>query len=251
VQTTVTPSNKTVGSATVSGPRTITSTATAQRGKVTTLVGAASGLPNDPSKAGQQFTSTVQGQSQTVSTTNNVGLAAISGETRQLHILTAPGDISFKLGGLKTKVYWDFAYNLSGKERYEDIYQLRSFQRDYSSRDSLAWLVGLQLGELKKKGDWQAYLNYRETGIASVDPNLNDGDFALGELNMRGFKLGLAYALSDAVVFSVTGYMAWNMDKDLIGGRATNAAQAAPLVAPGIAESNSVNVVQVDVAVKF
>lgn len=179
------------------------------------------------------------------------GLAAISGETRSMHILTAPGDISFKLGGLKTKVYWDFAYNFTGRERYDSIYQLRSNPRSYETRDSLAWLVGLQFGGIKKKGDWEAYINYRETGIASVDSNLNDKDFALSELNMRGFKLALSYALSDSVVFSVKGYMAWNLDSNLTGGRATNSAQAAPLAVAGIAESNAVNVVQVDLAVKF
>src|SRR6185436_17078391 len=154
-------------------------------------------------------------------------------------------------GGLKTKVYWDFAYNFTGRERYDSIYQLRNNPRSYETRDSLAWLVGLQVGGIKKKGDWEAYINYRETGIASLDSNLNDKDFALSELNMRGFKLALSYALSDAVVFSVKGYMAWNLDSNLKGGRATNSAQAAPLALSGIAESNAVNVVQVDLAVKF
>jgi hypothetical protein len=172
---------------------------------------------------------------------------AVSGETRQLHILTAPGDLSFKLGGIKTKLYWDAAYNLSGRERFNDIYDLYSpglnpGQR-YSERDGFAWLAGLQFGELKKKGDFQAYVNYRETGIVAVDPNLNDSDFALGELNTRGFKVGLGYAFSDAVVFNVTGYMAWNLNEDLVDGRATNA--------PAITQDNAVNVIQVDLNVKF
>jgi hypothetical protein len=179
-------------------------------------------------------------------TTRNVN-NLVSGETRQLHILTAPGDISFKLAGVKSKLYWDAAYNLGGRERFEDIYALYNPNNQtgmqFSERDAFAWLVGLQVGELKKKGDWQAYVNYRETGIASVDPNLNDSDFALGELNTRGFKLGLGYAFSDAVVFNVTGYMAWNLNEDLVGGRATGA--------PAIAQDNAVNVVQVDLNIKF
>ncbi|MEO5741275.1 MAG: putative porin, partial [Vicinamibacterales bacterium] len=175
---------------------------------------------------------------------------AVSGETRQLHILTAPGDISFKIGGLKTKVYWDFAYNFGGRERFEDIYQLYNGgapgepRTRYNERDGIAWLVGLQLGETRKKGDWQAFLTYRETGIASIDPNLNDSDFALGELNTRGFKGGIAYAFSDAVVLNITGYLAWNLSKDLQGGRATNAPVA-------VADANSVNTLQVDLNIKF
>ena len=118
-------------------------------------------------------------------------LPAVSGETRQLHILTAPGDITFKLGSVKTKLYWDAAYNLGGRQRFEDIYQLYNPRTrvgmQFSERDAFAWLVGVQFGEIKKKGDFAAFINYRETGIAAVDPNLNDNDFALGELNTRGF----------------------------------------------------------------
>ena len=180
---------------------------------------------------------------------NRGGLPAVSGETRQLHILTAPGDISFKIGELKTKVYWDFAYNLGGRKRFEDIYQLYNPAAlgdpgtRYRERDGIAWLVGLQLGETKKKGDWQAYINYRETGIAAVDPNLNDSDFAGSELNTRGFKLGLAYALADAVVLNVTGYLSWDLRENLVGGRATNA--------PAIAQDDAYKAVQVDLNVKF
>jgi hypothetical protein len=184
----------------------------------------------------------------TVRTTSSTttSLAAVSGETRQLHILTAPGDISFKLGGIKSKLYWDFAYNTGGRERFEDIYQLfnpGTNQFRYSERDGVAWLAGLQFGELKKKGDWQVNANYREVGIASIDPNLNDSTWALSRLNQRGFKLGLAYQIADPVVLSVTGYLAWNLNEDLVGGRATNA--------PAVADSNAVQVLQVDLAVKF
>jgi hypothetical protein len=107
----------------------------------------------------------------------------------------------------------------------------------------VAWLAGVQFGELKKKGDWQINANYREVGIASVDPNLNDSTWALSRLNQRGFKLGLAYQIADPVVLSVTGYLSWNLNGDIAGGRATNA--------PAIADSNAVQVVQVDLAVKF
>ena len=176
-------------------------------------------------------------------------LPAVTGETRKLSILTAPGDISFKIGSLKTKIYWDFAYNTDGEGRYNDIYQLRTGNastdayRAYESRDGVAWLVGVQVGEAKKKGDWYAFLNYREVGIASVDPNLNDSDFALGDLNVRGFKLGLAYQLADNLLVNLTGYMAWNLDPRLAGGRATNA--------PAVARDNAVNTVQFDINFKF
>lgn len=173
-------------------------------------------------------------------------LPAVTGETRKLSILAAPGDITFKIGSLKTKVYWDFAYNVDGEGRYNDIYQLRTgnpatdTRRDYDSRDGLAWLVGVQIGEVKKKGDWFVFLNYREVGIASIDPNLNDSDFALGDLNVRGFKLGLAYQLADNLVLNMTGYMAWNLDQHLAGGRTL-----------AVARDNAVNTFQFDINFKF
>ena len=176
-------------------------------------------------------------------------LPAVTGETRKLNILTAPGDISFKIGSLKTKVYWDFAYNIDGEGRYNDTYQLRTGNpatdayRGYKTRDGIAWLAGVQLGETKKKGDWSVLANYRESGIASVDPNLNDSDFALGDLNTRGFKLSLGYQIADSVVLNLTGLMAWNLDRNLGGGRATNS--------PAIARDNAINVIQADINIKF
>jgi hypothetical protein len=181
-------------------------------------------------------------------------LPAVTGESRGLSILTAPGDISFKIGSLKTKVYWDFAYNIDGAQRYNDIYQMRTGNavtdayRGYKTEDGLAWLVGLQLGETKKKGDWSVIFNYRRTGIAALDPNLNDSDFALSELNTQGFTLKLAYQLTDACVLQLSGYTAWNLDENLVGGRATNTVNSSN---PGIAQDNASNVVQFDVNIKF
>ena len=91
---------------------------------------------------------------------------------------------------------------------------------------ALAWLAGFQLGELKKKGDWLLSADYREVGIASVDPNLNDSTWALGRLNQRGLKLNIGYQIADPVVFTATGYFSWDINDNLIGGRATNSPNA-------------------------
>jgi hypothetical protein len=174
----------------------------------------------------------------------------VSGETRKLVILTAPGDLTLKLGSKPAKFYWDFAYNTQGKGRADDIYGLFGFdpttatvQSLHKSEDDFAWLVGLQLGENKKKGDWSLLANYRQTGIAAVDPNLNDSDFALGELNTRGFKTSLFYNFTDFCSAGVSYYYAWNLRDNLFGGQATGGA--------GIADSNVIQVLQVDLNVKF
>ena len=229
------------------GTATTNTTATTVRaGAATTTVLAVGGTPNK-----QTTTATTVASASTATAPKAApgSLPAITGETRKLNILTAPGDISFKIGSLKAKVYWDFAYNIDGEGRFNDIYQLRTGNpttdayRGYKTRDGIAWLAGVQLGETKKKGDWSVLLNYRESGIASVDPNLNDSDFALSELNTRGFKLSLAYQIADAVVLNLTGLMAWNLDQNLSGGRATNS--------PAIAQDNANTVIQADINIKF
>ncbi|MGV3533087.1 MAG: putative porin [Chthoniobacteraceae bacterium] len=177
----------------------------------------------------------------------------VSGATRNLNILLLPGDLAFKVGGIKTKFYWDVAYNLEGRKRANDIYRLAyagnpdedpdDLVKGHNNRDNLAWLAGVQLGENKKRGDWSLLANYRETGIAAVDPNLNDSDFALGELNTRGLKLGIAYNLTDFAVFGITYMHAWNLRGDLMGGEATEGNE--------IADGNTIRVFQVDLNLKF
>ena len=165
--------------------------------------------------------------------------------TRHLSIVTAPGDVSFKIAGIKAKVLWDVAYNLEGKGRFNELYSLDipAINQHHTSQDDLAWLAGIQLGENKKKGDWSVLANFRQTGISAVDPNLNDSDFALGQLNTQGIKAGLAYNFTDACVGAVTYYDAWNLNKDLYFGQATKNQK--------IANVNSVQILQMDLSVKF
>ncbi len=179
-----------------------------------------------------------------------VDSATVSGAARNLNLILLPGDVTTSLAGVKTKFYWDFSYNIDGRKRVENIYGLAATDPSngnlvsrHNNQDNLAYLVGLQLGENKKKGDWSALVNWRRTGIGAVDPNLNDSDFALGELNTQGIKVGAAYNFTDFCVGAVTYMHAWNLRGDLTGGQAT-AGQA-------IADANAVEVLQVDLSIKF
>ena len=187
--------------------------------------------------------------------------ASVSGATRNLNVLLLPGDYAFKIGGLKAKFVWDFAYNLEGRKRTEDILNLVSLRNDvgqdsdddvtdpddfdslHSNVDDLAYLVGIQLGENKKKGDWSVLANYRQIGIGSIDPNLSDSNFAIGEFNTRGFRITLAYNFTDFAVGAINYYKAWNLRENLVGGEATGG--------NAIGDSNTVDVLQFDLSVKF
>lgn len=164
---------------------------------------------------------------------------------RDLSVIAAPGDFSFSVAGIKTKLLWDFAYNTRGKSRVENIYGLTGLGNvsGHSARDDIAWLAGVQFGENKKAGDWSLFANFRRTGLAAVDPNLNDSDFALGQLNMQGVKTGLGYNLTDFCVLAAAYYDAWNLRKDLTGGQTTGGLK--------IANMNAVQIFQLDLNLKF
>jgi hypothetical protein len=176
--------------------------------------------------------------------------AGVSGESRKMTLLTAPGDVSFKLGRMPAKFYWDFAYNTQGQGRFDDIYNL--VVRDSSGRfshslhepeDDFAWLVGVQIGENKKARDWSLAIDYRQTGISSVDPNLNESDFALGELNTRGVRVKLFYNFTDFLNAGVSYSYAWNLRDDLFGGQATTG--------ESIGDTNVVKVLQLDLNLRL
>ncbi len=206
-----------------------------------------------------------------VGSAGNPGVAllntnAFNGPQRDELILLAPGDLSFKVGGFPVKVFWDFAYNLTGNDRWNNEYgpifsdvsfnAARTAVTGYpaSSRisptisDNLAWLAGVQLGQNKKKGDWSLTASFRQIGLSSIDPNLNDSDFALSNLNVQGVKVALAYNFTDFAVFAVTGYESWNLTQNLYGGAANSFRNP---TGTGIARDNSTEVLQVDFNLQF
>jgi hypothetical protein len=155
---------------------------------------------------------------------------------RDLNIILAPGDITYKIFGKPLSLYWDFAYNFTGDNRFNRdygplfshyFYVGRSATPSFSGRiqpsfsDNAAWLVGLKFGENKKAGDFSVSADYRQVGISSIDPNLNSSNFALSNLNVEGWEFNLAYNLTDFLTASVTFYYSDALTKNLYGGFAT------------------------------
>jgi len=149
---------------------------------------------------------------------------------RNMQIVLLPGDVSTELMGQKVKFQWDLAYNLDGKNR--DAYVGVAPAKDC---DKLAWLAGVQVGQNVKKGDWSAVANYRRVGASAVDRAISDPDFALGDTNMAGFKLGVSYNVGDATTVGAAFYQADNL-------------RSLPGAAPA---NNSAQIIQADVSVKF
>jgi hypothetical protein len=155
---------------------------------------------------------------------------------RDLFIILAPGDITYKIFGKPLSLYWDFAYNTLGVDRFNKDYGPlfshyffvgKSATPSFSGRwqpsfsDSLAWLVGLRFGDNKKAGDFSISADYRQEGIASLDPNINNSNFALSNLNTEGWEFNAAYNFTDFLTGVLTLYWSDALTKNLYGGYAT------------------------------
>jgi hypothetical protein len=155
---------------------------------------------------------------------------------RDLNIILAPGDITYKIFGKPLSLYWDFAYNWTGNNRFNRDYgplfsnyfyvgksSTPSFRHrvEPSFSDNSAWLVGLKFGETKKAGDFSVSADYRQVGISSIDPNLNSSNFALSNLNVEGFEFNLAYNFTDFLTGVLTFFYSEALTRNLYGGYAT------------------------------
>jgi hypothetical protein len=180
---------------------------------------------------------TVNAGNTTTSTTGSIGNNSSLGffgphAADDLQIFTAPGEFDWKMWKIPFKTYWDFAVNVDGKERVQDVYlgnhgyftgtpsagAIATQKQNKDLGDNVAWLAGLQVGQNKKKGDWSIRGDFRQTGLGSVDPNTNDSDFADSFLNQQGVKLQSTYNFTDFVTGSVTFYDTWAYKNSLLNG---------------------------------
>ena len=180
-------------------------------------------------------------------------------EADDLNVLSAPGEINFKIADVPIRPYWDFDLNLTGKERVQDVflsgggaytttssystggtstYGYGSVAPDGKSAaavksqntalgDNIAWAVGVQVGQNKKKGDWSGLAEFRQVGLGAVDTNINGTDFANSYSNVEGLKFAAAYNFTDAFTGTVTFYDDWAYKNNLynaLGGSGTTAA---------------------------
>jgi hypothetical protein len=184
---------------------------------------------------------------------------------RDLNIILAPGDITYKIFGKPLSLYWDFAYNFSGDDRFNRDYGplfSRYFYVDRSATPSLsgrvqprfsddvAWLVGLKFGENKKAGDFLVSADYRQVGISSIDPNLNSSNFALSNLNVAGWEFNLAYNFTDFLTGVLTLYYSDALNGNLYGGYATGNVPGTTNQYP-IARDRHDKVFQANIVMKF
>jgi hypothetical protein len=69
--------------------------------------------------------------------------------------------------------------------------------------DQAAYQVGIEAGQLKKKGDWDGRLFWQSTGYYAVDPNLIDADIFNAATNMEGVVVSVAHNWTDGLTSTV------------------------------------------------
>jgi hypothetical protein len=156
---------------------------------------------------GDSFNIHYQGGSPFV--TNAASLAQNQTGINSLLIFDVPWEIGWKVGELPMHVFGDFAANLEADQRAKAAGHPGFGDQRY------AYQAGLGVGQLKQKHDWQIDAWYQHTEQYALDPNLVDDDIFDGRQNMHGVAIKAGYALSDAVIFSVTWNYGWRINDSL------------------------------------
>ncbi len=115
-----------------------------------------------------------------------------------LLVLEFPTEFGFKIGELPARVFGDFAVNLDAEDR------ARAAGHPESDDQRYAYQIGVGIGQLKAKHDWQIQAFWQHAEQYSLDPNLVDSDIFDSRVNMEGIAIQAGYALSDAVTFNLT-----------------------------------------------
>ena len=126
-----------------------------------------------------------------------------------LLIFNMPAEFAFSAGKLPIRIFSDFAVNLDAEDRASAAGHPDKGDERY------AYQLGVGLGRIKSRGDWQISAFWQHQEQFSLDPNLVDSDIFDNRLNVEGFALQAGYAVSDAVTFNLTYAYGEQIDHDL------------------------------------
>ena len=125
---------------------------------------------------------------------------------KNFNILSLYQEINFYPYGVPVKPFAEFTRNMSNQSGL-----LTGTSTNYAMQGGEdAWSLGLQLGKLQKKGDWQASYAYKYIGANSVPGAFNDSDFGgynYGGTNKAGSVIKLGYNLTDYLTLNGACYL--------------------------------------------
>jgi hypothetical protein len=141
--------------------------------------------------------------------TNAASLAQNQTGINSLLVLDVPMEIGWKIGELPMRIFGDFAVNFEADDRAAAAGHPGKGDQRY------AYQVGLGVGQIKAKHDWEVDVWYQLSQQYALDPNLVDDDIFDGHLNMHGIGANARYALSDAVELRLGYNYGWRWDNSL------------------------------------
>ena len=154
------------------------------------------------------------GQGQAANVLQNTAAFNSANATRDLSLGTFNGDVKTGFGPIKLKVYGQAVYNFTGGSRDRHEYNQPGLD---STTDKIAFAAGVTIGsdyQIKKKGDYVLLAEYRQVGLGSVDPNLNDSDFNFSRLGFRGVKAAASYGFTPYIITSLTYFGSNNLGSE-------------------------------------
>jgi hypothetical protein len=156
--------------------------------------------------------------------TNANSVATNQTGINSLLVFDMPVEFGWKAFGIPMRIFGDFATNFEGDQRADAAGQSGHGGQRY------AYQIGLGVGQLKAKHDWQIDLWYQHAEQYALDPNLIDDDIFNGQLNMHGVAARAAYNLSAAVNLTLTYAYGWRYNHNLgTGGTASQIPALNPL----------------------
>lgn len=154
-----------------------------------------------------------------------------------LLVFDMPGEFGWTMGELPMRVFGDFAVNFDGDERAAAAGHPDKGDNRY------AYQIGLGIGKVKVKHDWQVDVFWQHVDQFALDPNLVDSDLYDSRVNMEGVAVRMGYAVTDAIIANLTYGYGWQIDDDLGTGGTGDAFTINPL--------HKYHLFQADLSVKF
>ncbi|HEY7000505.1 MAG TPA: putative porin [Candidatus Udaeobacter sp.] len=127
-----------------------------------------------------------------------------------LLVFDVPAEIGWKVGKIPMRIFGDFATNIDADDRAS------AAGHPDKGGDRYAYQIGLGIGQLKKKHDWQIEAWWQHQDQYALDPNLVDTEMFDTRLNLEGMAVRTGYMIVDAVSLNLTWTYAWRID-DSIG----------------------------------
>jgi hypothetical protein len=120
-----------------------------------------------------------------------------------LLVFDMPAEVGWKLWDLPMRVFGDFAVNFEADDRAS------AAGHEGSGGQRYAWEIGLAVGQLKAKSDWEIRAWWQHSEQFSLDPNLVDSDIFDSRVNIQGIAVKAGYMLADAISLNLTYSYGW------------------------------------------